>query len=177
MATLIGMFRAEQLRERLLMRDSYALLVVAFDQGLVLVKASPKRDVAAAVFHRVTPLIGHHAGQARRLIRLGPKFGHVEERVADINPLTPDSLAEAFPSRVWRIWNDQISSAILRRRPGQLRINYRHDRYGDTVAWLTPHSEAGDVSRIMSAALGDRFTEATMSQGFVDAMLDRLPVI
>lgn len=97
MATLIGMFRAEQLRERLLMRDSYALLVVAFDQGLVLVKASPKRDVAAAVFHRVTPLIGHHAGQARRLIRLGPKFGHVEERVADINPLTPDALPR--PSR------------------------------------------------------------------------------
>ncbi len=59
----------------------------------------------------------------------------------------------------------------------QLSISYRHELHGDTVAWVKPDGDAGEVCRIMSAALGVRFTEATMSRGVVDAALDLLPGI
>jgi hypothetical protein len=185
-ATMIGMFRADQQRERRLTRDNYSHLVVAFDVGLVLLEASPIRDIAAAVVHRIPGAIAiHHVAlkQTRRLMRLGPKYGHVEAIVLQTDPLTPEGLATAFPSHIRRLWSDQISSAVLRRFPPELRLQYRsevHQR--DTEVWLklpfwrrADRERLDEVSRIMSVMLGDRYTEQATTKGLLGAARDAIP--
>lgn len=178
MPRLIGMFKADQQRERGLLRDDYSHLVVVFDVGLVLVEASPLRDASAAAIHHVPVPLPHHAKQARRLIRLGPKFSHVESKVAAIDQISPEGLAAAFPGHVTRLWNEQITSAVLRRYVRQLRLRYRsQDHGGEMQVWLKLPLSAriDEVAGLMAATLGDRYRESAPVWGVLAAVGDLLP--
>jgi len=196
MTELIGMFRADQKRERYgfrgrRSRNSYSHLVVVFDVALVLIETSPQRDRAAAIVHGIPGSIPiplgpiHHIAvkQIRHVIRLGPKASYFEAKVLQTTPLTPDGLDEAFPRRARALWNEQITSAILRRWPPDLKIWYVDRRGREMQLWLNlPRLQfdqitqnVAEAAEIMSVALGSRLKEVNTAKGMVGAGLDLFP--
>ena len=177
MDELLGVFQADQQRERRLRRDNYSHLVLVFDTGIIVNEASPIRDEIAAVLHRLPLPLPHHLHQAWRLFRLGPKYGTVESRISEIGAITPDELAKAFPEHVRGLDDEQIKSSVLRRVPPELRIKYRSDHVGEQQIWLKLpiFGDVDEVERIMSALLGDRLKKAGIAEGHLDAALALLP--
>lgn len=167
MSTFIGTFRATQQRERLLRRNTYSHVVVVFDDGLILIEASPLRDAAAAAVHFVPVPLPHHIKIARHLLQIGPKYGHVEDNLSRLPALAPEAILAAFPGHVRGVDNERIHSATLRSIPPELRIKYQ-GRDGDRhQLWLKlPLFERVDrVASLVSAALGDRFRQQSTSGG------------
>jgi hypothetical protein len=160
MPTFIGMFAVDQRRKRQLYTDKYSHVVVVFDTGLILVEAAPMRDYFVAIVHRIPALIPH-APLARTILRLVPKFGRLKRSIAQLKPLTPETLAASFPSRARRVWNDQIRSAVLKgSRRADLKIKYVSDRHSTPMElWFTiPLAEdAEQVRAALATMLGDRF--------------------
>ena len=160
MSTFIGMFAVDQRRKRQLYTDKYSHVVVVFDTGLIVVEAAPVRDYLVATAHRVpVPIPG--ASVARSVLRLGPKFGPLKRSIAQLEPLTPETLAKTYPNRARRVWNDQIRSAVLKGgRRADLTIEYASDRYGAPMElWFTISlaEDARRVRALLATMLGDRF--------------------
>lgn len=177
MSTFIGMFRASQQRERLLRRNTYSHVVAVFDDGLILIEASPVRDAAAAALHFVPVPLPHHVMLARHLLQLGPKYGHIEDKLSAPGSLTPEAILAAFPGHVRGVDDERIRSAVLRPIPPEVRIKYEARDGNEHQLWLKlPLFEAVDrVASLMSAALGDRFRQQSTSSGMLDAALALLP--
>jgi hypothetical protein len=177
--TLIGIFSANQQRERWFIKNSYSHRVAVFDIGIVVVEAAPVRDAAKAALKysslalHLIPVPVLHAKVtehlAKLLFQLSPEPGEVDSKVAGIQMFTPERLAETFPGHVRSLSKEQIISAVLRRLPPpELTIKYRRDADGrETEIWLklpVTHS-THEVHRIMSTLLGGRFREASTAQG------------
>jgi hypothetical protein len=176
---LIGVFRADQQRERLLLRNNYSHLVVVFDTGIVMVEATPTRDAVARAVN--VPFVPHLklAKHLMQLVRLDTtKFATAEATLTQIESPTPEEIAEAFPGHVRALDDAQIRSAVLRRIPPELRIKYMSREYGrETQIWfkLPLLSSVDEVDRIVSEALGPRLRKAGIVEGMLDAALARLP--
>lgn len=161
MSTFIGMFAVDQRRKRQLYTDKYSHVLVVFDTGLILVEAAPMRDYGVATWRRV-PVPVPHATAARTLLRLTPRFGSLKRSIAQLGePLTPESLAAAFPTRARLVWNDRIRSAVLTgNRRADLKIAYESETYsGPMELWFTISffEQAEQVRAALATTLGDRF--------------------
>ena len=161
MSTFIGMFAVDQRRRRQLYTDNYSHVVVVFDTGLILVEAAPVRDYAVATSRRV-PVPVPHAQLARTVLRLVPKFAPLKRSIAQLAPLTPETLAASYPNRARRVWNDQIRSAVLKgNRRADLKIAYASDRYSSQMElWFTISAteDPEPVRAALATMLGDRFS-------------------
>ena len=160
MSTLIGLFGVHQRRRRQLYTDGYSHVLVVFDTGLILVEAARWRDHIAAAAHRMpVPIPGKMVATA--LLRVAPGFDSLKGNIVKLRPLTPETLAAAYPHRVRRVWKDQIRSAVLKRGlRGDLKIEYASQRYGRPMElWFTISAweDAQEVRAALSAMLGDRF--------------------
>lgn len=161
MSTFIGMFAVDQRRKRQLYTDNYSHVVVVFDTGLILVEAAPVRDYAVATTRRV-PVPVPHAQLARTALRLVPKFRPLKRSIAQLEPLTPETLAASYPNRARRVWNDQIRSAVLKgNRRADLKIAYASDRYSSQMElWFTISvtEDPEQVRAALATMLGNRFS-------------------
>jgi hypothetical protein len=161
MSTFIGMFAVDQRRKRQLYTDYYSHVVVVFDAGLILVEAAPVRDYAVATTRRV-PVPVPHAQLARTALRLVPKFAPLKRRIAQLEPLTLETLAASYPNRARRVWNDQIQSAVLKgNRRADLKIAYASDTYSSQMElWFTISltEDPRQVRAALATMLGDRFS-------------------
>jgi len=160
MATFIGLFGVDQRRRRQLYTDKYSHALVVFDTGLVLVEAARWRDNLAAAAHRVPVPIPHRT-IATTLLRVAPRFGPLKRSIAELRPLTPETLAAAYPRRVRGVWNDQIRSAVLKGSVrADLKIEYASDTYDRPMElWFTISlgEDAEELAAALSTTLGDRF--------------------
>jgi hypothetical protein len=158
-AHVIGLFGVDQRRRRQLYTDKFSHVLVVFDTGLVLVEASRWRDYLAAAVHRA-PLPVPHGKVTTTVLRGAPKFGSLKRSIAALRPLTPETLAAAYPGRVRRVWDHQIRSAVLKGDVrADLRINYASEQYGRPMElWFTISltEDAGKVGAALSAMLGER---------------------
>jgi hypothetical protein len=95
------------------------------------------------------------------LLRIAPGFDSLKRNIVTLRPLTPETLAAAYPDRVRRVRKEQIRSAVLKRGlRGDLKIEYASQRYGRPMElWFTisAREDAQEVPAAMSAMLGDRF--------------------
>lgn len=161
MSTFIGMFAVDQRRKRQLYTDNYSHVIVVFDTGLILVEAAPLRD-GAVVWTRRVPVPVPHAQLARTVLRLVPKFAPLKRTIAQLTPLTPETLAASYPNRARRVWNDQIRSAVLKgNRRADLKIAYASDSYGSQMElWFTISvtEDPEPVRAALATMLGDRFS-------------------
>jgi hypothetical protein len=177
MSTFIGMFAVDQRRKRQLYTDKYSHVLVVFDTGLILVEAAPVRDYLVATAHRV-PVPIPHAPIARTVLRLGPKFGLLKKNIAQLKPLTPETLAASYPSRARRVWNDQIRSAVLKgSRRADLKIKYVSDKDSRPMElWFTISlaEDSKQVRATLATMLGDRFRVGR--RGVLAAVTDALSV-
>ena len=161
MSTFIGMFAVDQRRKRQLYTDNYSHVVVVFDTGLILVEAAPLRDNAVA-WTRRGPVPVPHAQLARTVLRLVPKYAPLKRTIAQLKPLTPETLAASYPNRGRRVWNDQIRSAVLKgNRRADLKIAYASDSYGSQMElWFTISvtEDPEPVRAALATMLGERFS-------------------
>src|SRR6201995_1042546 len=136
MSRFIGEFRANQQRERLLRKNTYSHVVAVFDDGLLLIEARPLRDAAGAVAHFVPVPLPHHIMLAKHLLRIGPKYGHIERKLSGLSSVTPEAILAAFPDHVRVAAVERIHSAVLWRIPPQLRLRYRGTDGAEHQLWL-----------------------------------------
>jgi hypothetical protein len=161
MSQLIGMFGVDQRRRRQLYTDRYSHVLVVFDAGLILVEAARWRDYAVAAARRV-PVPFPHRTATTTLLRLAPRYGSLKRSIAELRPLTPATLAAAYPDRVRRVRQSQIRSAVLKKGGfrADLRIEYESDTHGRPMElWFTVSAteDAEDVEAALSSMLGGRF--------------------
>ena len=160
MSTVIGLFGVDQRRKRQLYADKYSHVLVVFDTGLILVEAARRRDYLAAALHRIpVPIAGRSLATA--LLRVTPKFGSLKRSIAELQPLTPETLAAAYPGRVRRVRKDQIQSAVLKESlRADLKIEYASETYGRPMELsftISLTEDAEKVGAALSTILGDRF--------------------
>ena len=157
---LLGLFGVDQRRRRQLYTDRYSHVLAVFDAGLVLVEAARWRDHAVAGARRV-PVPFPHRTVTTTLLRVVPRFGSLKRSIAELRPLTPETLAAAYPGRVSRVRTDQSVAAVLRGRTrADLKIEYASGTYGRPMElWFTISltEDAGAVAGALAAMLGDRF--------------------
>lgn len=122
-STFVGTFRASQSRERLLRRNSYSQMIVVFNDGLVLVEASPLRDAAAALRFVPVPFPDHTL--ARQLVRQGPKYGGHRPAAFRLRFDHARIGQRSLPELRTGLDEHQITSAVLRRIARQLWIKYQ----------------------------------------------------
>jgi hypothetical protein len=160
MSTFIGLFGVDQRRRRQLYTDKYSHVLILFDTGLVLVEASRWRDYLAAAAHRV-PVPVPHGRLTTTVLRVTPKFGSLKRSIMELQPLRPETLAQAYPGRVRRVRNHQIRSAVLKGEArADLKIDYDSDEYGGPMElWFTVSltEETAEVRSALSTMLGSRF--------------------
>jgi hypothetical protein len=177
----LGAFDADQQRERLVLKNSYSHRIIVFDTGIALVEMAPVRDaLRAAIKYLALPahlIASPHVKAAEQatqrvataLLALSPERRSASARLAAIQELSPESLAEVFPRHVTGLSTDQITSAVLRRiPPRELTIRYRQAADGlETELWLRLPSSgtADDAAELMSSILGPRFREAAPMEG------------
>jgi hypothetical protein len=159
---LLGRFRVDQKRKRQLYTHGFSHVAVAFDVGLLLVETSRVRDYAVAAATRIPSPIPHGA-LGLRLVRSVPTYRRAEQIIDDLESVTPETLASAFPGRTRRVWTTQITDAVLRRtRPAQLHIAFNSERHGNdtklrlSISWT---QELDAVRGPMQQMLGDRYSE------------------
>jgi hypothetical protein len=161
MSTFIRMFAVDQRRKRQLYTDNYSHVIVVFDTGLILVEAAPLRDDAVAWTRRV-PVPVPHAQLARTVLRVVPKFAPLKRTIAQLKPLTPETLAASYPNRARRVWHDQIRSAVLKgNRRADLKIAYASDSHSRQMGlWFTISvtEDPEPVRAALATMLGDRFS-------------------
>jgi hypothetical protein len=159
-STFIGLFGVDQRRRRQLYTDKYSHVLVVFDTGLLLVEASRLRDYLAATLHRA-PVPVPHGKVTTTVLRVAPKFGSLKRGIAQLEPLTPETLAAAYPGRVRRVWSHQIRSAVLRGEiRADLKIDYASDTHGKPMElWFTVSltEDAAELGAALSRMLGERF--------------------
>ena len=175
MSQFIGLFGVDQRRRRQLYTDKYSHVLVVFDTELILVEAAPRRDYIAATAHRVPlPIPGRTAATA--LLRIAPKFGSLKRSIAELEPLTSETLAAVYPGRVRRVWKDQVQSAVLKGNiRADLKIEYESDTYGRPMELKFTISLTEDTEEVhvaLSTMLGDRFRVARRSP--LAAVMDAL---